>query len=47
MEPNDRTHPQFGETLRRVKRAGVGILAYDCLVTTNEIRLDQPVEIKL
>ena len=47
LEPNDRTHPQFGETLRRVKRAGVGILAYDCLVTTNEIRLDQPVEIKL
>lgn len=47
FEPNDRTHPQFGETLRRVRQAGVGILAYDCLVTADEIKLDQPVEIKL
>lgn len=47
FEPNDRTHPQFGETLRRVRKAGVGVLAYDCLVTADEIKLDQPIEIKL
>ncbi len=47
FEPNDRTHPQFGETLRRVRQAGVGVLAYDCLVTNDEITLDQPVEIRL
>ncbi|MCI9174164.1 MAG: DNA/RNA nuclease SfsA [Lachnospiraceae bacterium] len=47
FEPNDRTHPQFGETLRRVRQAGVEVLAYDCLVTNDEITLDQPVEIRL
>ena len=47
FEPNDRTHPQFGETLRRVRQAGVEVLAYDCLVTNDEIKLDQPVEIRL
>ncbi len=47
FEPNQSTHPQFGETLRQVQQAGVGVLAYDCLVTEDEIKLDQPVEIRL
>lgn len=47
FEPNDRTHPQFGETLRQVSKAGVGVLAYDCQVTVEEMALDQRVEINL
>lgn len=47
FEPNDVTHPEFGETLRQVQKAGVGVLAYDCKVTAEEIILDMPVEIKL
>ncbi len=47
FEPNDLTHPAFGETLRQVHKAGVSILAYDCKVTPEEIFLDMPVEVKL
>lgn len=47
FEPNDRTHPQFGETLRQVRDAGVGVLAYDCRVTPEEMELDQPVRVEL
>ena len=47
FEPNDRTHPQFGETLRQVKDAGVGVLAYDCLVTPEELTLELPIAIHL
>lgn len=47
FEPNDRTHPEFGETLRQVQKAGVGVLAWDCRVTEDEIWLDRPVEVRL
>lgn len=47
FEPNHRTHPQFGETLRRVQNSGVNVLAYDCHVTPEEITLDMPVEVIL
>lgn len=47
FEPNDRTHPQFGDTLRQVRKAGVGVLAYDCRVTAEGMELDQPVEVRL
>ena len=47
FEPNHRTHPQFGETLRRVQNAGVNVLAYDCSETPEEITLGMPVEVKL
>ena len=47
FEPNDRTHPAFGETLREAARAGVKVLAYDCLGKPGEIRMDAPVEVRL
>ncbi len=47
FEPNGRTHPQFGETLRQVQGAGVQVLAYGCHVTPWEIVLDMPIEVKL
>ncbi len=45
--PNRQTHPAFGEALEIAQKAGVTLLAYDCFVTSDEIRLDEPVEIKL
>lgn len=45
--PNDRTHPQFGATLRRAAEAGVHLLAFDCQVTPDSLSAGQPVEIYL
>lgn len=47
FEPNDATHPAFGEALRKAKMAGVKLLAYDCLVTQDSLEIDCPVEIQL
>lgn len=47
LEPNDRTHPAFGEALRRAEKAGVQILAVDCLVTPDSITADQRIEVRL
>ena len=47
LEPNDRTHPAFGEALRRAEKAGVQVLAVDCQVTPESIRADQMVEVRL
>ncbi len=45
--PNDATHPEFGNALRRAEQAGVRILAFDCLVTSDSLTIDQPVPVKL
>ncbi len=47
MEPNDRTHPAFGEALRDAERAGVYIMAVDCLVEPDSICADEEVEVRL
>ena len=47
FEPNDETHPAFGETLRRAVAAGVKVLAYDCVAEPGIVRMDQPVEVRL
>lgn len=47
LEPNDRTHPEFGETLRRAARADVQVMAVDCLVTPDSIRADREIEVRL
>jgi sugar fermentation stimulation protein A len=47
FSPNDRTHPAFGEALRRAAASGVHLLAYDCHVTPESLKLRQPVEIRL
>ena len=47
FEPNDETHPAFGEALRQAKEAGVEILAMDCRVTGDRLTLDQPVPVRL
>ena len=47
FSPNDRTHPDFGRTLRAAAAAGVQVLAYDCRVTPDSLQLDRPVPILL
>ncbi len=47
LEPNDRTHPAFGEALRRASKAGVQILAVDCLVTPDSIMADREIEVRI
>ena len=45
LEPNWKTHPEFAETLQRAKNSGVKILAYDCQVGEDFIRLHKPVPV--
>lgn len=45
--PNDATHPAFGDALRRAVAGGVTVLAMDCAVTPDSLRLDRPVPVKL
>lgn len=47
MEPNWSTHEAFGEALVRARRAGVRLLAYDCLVTQESMNLDAPLPVCL
>lgn len=45
--PNNETHPQFGEALKKASQEGVKLLAYDCLVKPDRMEINSPVEIKL
>lgn len=39
FEPNYRTQPEFGETLKKAKNAGVHLLAFECDVTEDTIEI--------
>lgn len=47
FRPNDLTHKAFGDALRRAKDEGVDVFAYDCIITPDSIKIDQPIEVKL
>ena len=47
VAPNDRTHPAFGEALRRASAEGVRLLAVDCYVTPVELLADQTLPVIL
>lgn len=47
FEPNDKTHPQFGEALRKAHRAGVQVLAYECKVTADSLAISKPIPVRL
>lgn len=47
MTPNDVTHEAFGEALREAHKAGVTILAYNCLVTPDTLQIDKAVPVIL
>ena len=40
VRPNDTTHPEFGETLRRAAASGVKCLACQCDVTADSIKIN-------
>lgn len=45
--PNRDTHPEFAEALKTAEKAGVHILAYDCIVRKDLINLAKPVRVYL
>ena len=45
--PNWATHPDFGLALAEARRAGVEVLAMDCIVTADSLRIDRPVPVDL
>ena len=47
LHPNDATDKPFGEALREAKNAGVEILAYDCEIAVNTMKIRDKVEVKL
>ena len=47
LHPNDATDPQFGQALREAAEKGVRVLAMDCTVTPESMRLRQAVEVRL
>lgn len=47
FKPNFKTHREFGEALQNAEKAGVKILAYDCIVTPDALKIDAPVCINL
>ncbi len=47
LTPNWQTHSAFGEALEMAKKSGVAILAYDCYVTSGEMYIDKPIEVKI
>lgn len=47
LTPNEVTHKEFADALRRAKDAGVQILAYDTIVTADSMILNQPVDVRL
>lgn len=44
---NDEMHPAFGEAVREARENGVKVLAYDCIVTENEMAIDKQVPVFL
>lgn len=47
FEPNDRTHPAFGQALRAAAAAGVEVLALDCRAAPDRLELNRPVPVML
>jgi sugar fermentation stimulation protein A len=45
--PNYSTHLEFGNTLKIANENGVKILAYDCIVTENSLKIDMPIAVRL
>ncbi len=47
MKPNDVTHPEFGEALRRARAAEVEIIALGCKVTADTLTAGERVPVEL
>ena len=47
LRPNDVTHQAFGDALREASKAGVKILALDCIIKPDSITADQQIAVVL
>ena len=47
FSPNRKTHPAFAEALTHAQKAGVQVMAYDCIVTPDSMTVRDPVPIQL
>ena len=47
LHPNDATDPDFGKALREAEKAGVTVLAMECAVTPDSMRLSREVPVRL
>lgn len=47
VEPNDHTHPEFGQALRRAAQAGVEVLALSCTVVPGTVTPSAPIPVVL
>lgn len=47
FEPNKETHPEFAEELKNAQKNGVTVLAYNCTVTPDEIKIHNKVNVVL
>lgn len=47
FEPNDRTHPAFGQALRKAEKAGVHVLALECSVTPDNLTINGKIPVQL
>ena len=45
FSPNEKMHPEFAKTLRECADCGVEVLAYDCIITPDSIKIDSSVEV--
>ncbi|MEE1312482.1 MAG: DNA/RNA nuclease SfsA [Lachnospiraceae bacterium] len=47
FSPNDHTHAEFGNTLRKASASGVHIIAMDCNITPDTMEIDQEIPVVL
>lgn len=47
FEPNRITHPEFAEEIKNAQKNGVTVLAYNCTVTPDEIKIHNKVNVVL
>ena len=47
LRPNDATHAAFGQALRQAAASGVQVLAMDCLVSPDTLKIDEPITVEL
>lgn len=44
---SEKTHPAFAEALREAAKAGIYVLAYDCMVWEDHVQMDQRISVVL
>ncbi len=47
FSPNDETHKAFGDALREAYENGVEVMAYDCIVSVNNVLINNKVSVEL